>query len=329
MGHLMRMICLVAIVALLAAAPALAATSIALCAHAIVSGPQVRLGEVADIAAGGPDSDAEWAAIVVGAAPLPGNTHTIARAQVITHLRKSGADMNAVDLSGARSVAVTRAAAIVSGDELAAAGKAALEAQAPDDVTPEITCSRRPADLTVPEGTVELKAEAGNGPPGGLRTVSIAVLVDGRLQRRALVTYAVKLWADVLVAKAFTARHADLDPAAFAVERRDIALLRGLPLRSPEELAGKRASRAIPINAVVTDAQVEEPPVINRGDLVAVTVRSGAVTVTTQAVALGEARMGDAVRLRQPESKQQFEAIAAGPKRATIVLTPPMKEAKP
>lgn len=293
-----------------------------------MSGQQVRLSEVADIAADEADAHVDWAAIVVGAAPLPGKTHTIARTQIIAHLRKAGADINALRVSDAQSVAVTCAAAVISGDDLAAAGRAALEAQSPDDVMPEIICSRPPADLIVPEGTVELNAQAGNGVPGGLRTVSIAVIVDGQVRKRALVTYMVRLWADVLVAKAFTPRHADLDPADFAVERRDISLLNARPLRSLEELAGKRASRAIPINAEVTGAQVEEPPVINRGDLVAVTVRSGGVTVSTQAVVLGDARMGDAVRLRQPESRQEFEAVAIGPKQAAIILALPRKESE-
>jgi flagella basal body P-ring formation protein FlgA len=52
------------------------------------------------------------------------------------------------------------------------------------------------------------------------------------------------------------------------------------------------------------------------------------VTITTQAVALANARMGDAVRLRQPESKQEFEAVAAGPKQAAIILSPPTEEAE-
>jgi flagella basal body P-ring formation protein FlgA len=321
---MMRTICLI-VITLLAATPTLAGTSIALRAEATVPGPQVTLGEIADIAAD-TDAAARLAVVVVAASPLPGKTHTVTRTQILAHLRRPGV-AEAVVLTGAQSVAVTRSAIIVSGDDLAAAGRDALAALAPEEVTPEVVCSRRPADIEAPEGAVEVRAEVGPGTLGGTRTVTVAVLVDGKPYRTALVTYSVKLWAEVVVAKQFVPRHAGLDPAAFAVERRDIALIAGHPLRSLDELANLRATRAIPINAVVTEAQVEEPPVISRGDLVAVIVRSGAITVTTQAVALADARMGEAIRLRHPESKQEFEATAAGAKQAEIIFAPPASAA--
>jgi flagella basal body P-ring formation protein FlgA len=324
----MRAIYLLAAVMLMAAAPAWGATKVTLRAQATVSGAQVTLGEIADIAADKPEAAAKLAAIIIAPSPLPGGTYAISRTQVLAHVRQAGIAPDAVTLAGAPSVAVTRAATTISGDDLAAAGRDALAALAPPDVTPEIICARRPADLSVPQGAIELKAEIGPGSLGGTRTVGIAVLVDGQVLKRALVTYTVRLSADVLVAKRFVARHASLDPTAFAVERRDVALIAGRALRSVAEIAGLRAASAIPVNAVVTDAMVEEVPVINRGDLVAVTVRSGGITISTQAIALGDARTGETLRLRDPVSKQEFEATAAGPKQAEIVFPASAKGGK-
>jgi flagella basal body P-ring formation protein FlgA len=303
-----------------AVSAAAAATTIVLRARATVSEPQVRLGEVAEITAADHDLATRLGAIVVGASPLPGKVHEVSRAQVIVALRRSGFDSDALDLAGPKSASVTRSATVVTGQRLVEAGRAALAARAPEDVTPEIICARAPSDIVVPEGNVELRISVPPGPVRGSRTVNIALLVEGRVQRRALVTYDVKLWAEVVVARRFLPRHAALDPAAFSVERRDVALVNGRPLRSIEELAGRRAARAIPANTIIAEATVEQPPVINRGEIVLVSVRAGAVTVTTQAVALADARVGESLRLRQPSARQEFEATAVGPKQARIVL---------
>jgi flagella basal body P-ring formation protein FlgA len=70
--------------------------------------------------------------------------------------------------------------------------------------------------------------------------------------------------------------------------------------------------RTQPAGAVVTAAALEAPEVVRRGELVTVTSGSGPISVKSEGVALGPARLGQRLRVRTA-SGRVIEGTADGP----------------
>jgi flagella basal body P-ring formation protein FlgA len=72
------------------------------------------------------------------------------------------------------------------------------------------------------------------------------------------------------------------------------------------------ARRPIAANTVLSASLVEMPLQVRRGDRIVVTARSGGVAVQITAEALGTARQGERVRVRNLQSGQVIDAVVTG-----------------
>jgi flagella basal body P-ring formation protein FlgA len=123
-------------------------------------------------------------------------------------------------------------------------------------------------------------------------------------------------------------RHEVLGESDVAVEVRELTGLRGQPLRTREELSGRRASRPAPAGSIVAADWMEPAPEVRRGELVTVVARVGGIWASTQATALAEGRTGDTIAVRKlaaagaPRIESEFLARVCGPGRAEVVLSP-------
>jgi len=87
-----------------------------------------------------------------------------------------------------------------------------------------------------------------------------------------------------------------------------------------DAVLGRVTKKPIHAGEPIPLAILATPPVIRRGDAIKVEVRSGAARLVFDAVAQTEARDGEIVELRNPESGRTFRARAAESGRAVIVV---------
>lgn len=92
------------------------------------------------------------------------------------------------------------------------------------------------------------------------------------------------------------------------------------PHIDPAEALGQRLRRTIDAGERLTDATVEPPIVVERGDIVIVHVVSGAVVIKRESRALESARAGQRIRLEPLAPGAPFQATVEGPGRAVIML---------
>lgn len=81
----------------------------------------------------------------------------------------------------------------------------------------------------------------------------------------------------------------------------------------PDDVVGLRARRTIPAAGVIPLDAIEQPPAIKRGELVTVVAMLPGVEIRSSGVALGDARPGEAVRIRHSTSSKVFQARADTP----------------
>lgn len=110
---------------------------------------------------------------------------------------------------------------------------------------------------------------------------------------------------------------ADLDPRPFdALRERDAIVLPAASADAPE----LDFARLVPAGRLLVWRDVVRRPLVRRGQPVDVVASDGALVVSLRAVALHDAARGDAVRVRNPESRKEFTATVVAESRATVRL---------
>jgi len=132
------------------------------------------------------------------------------------------------------------------------------------------------------------------------------------------VWFALKAYQRVWVATRSKAAHQLLEQGDLALEERDVAPLGATPLSGDAQVTGWRARRALAVNRVVLRDALEAVPPITRGADVEVLVHYGAVHIQTRAVALQDGRLGDQVRVQNPNSLAIFIARVVGDQRVWV-----------
>jgi flagella basal body P-ring formation protein FlgA len=293
------LLCALSVVA--GARPAVARGSVHVPAHAEVRASVVRLGEVARIAGFDRETAGRLAAIDLGPSPLVGTGRLLPRAYLTTALREGGLPGGA-SLKLPERLEVTRRAEVLSGKALTETIERKLRMALGDTV--EIATLRVPAvpDIKVPAGSeVDVTVNVGDAADGAA-TAEILIRDGGALVRSQKL--AVKVDAVVEVWTMVEER-----PRGHVVTAEDLQRVR-VPrsrmavdaIRSPAEVDGGTLKRAVGPGEQLTRRYVEMPPIVSRGDRVTMVARSGGIRITAVGEALGSARQGEPVRVRNIDS---------------------------
>ncbi|MEM9252273.1 MAG: flagellar basal body P-ring formation chaperone FlgA [Planctomycetota bacterium] len=99
------------------------------------------------------------------------------------------------------------------------------------------------------------------------------------------------------------------------------------PLMDPTAAVGLKLRSPVAAGKALYAEHLKALPVIRRGELVNVRVVAGGLVVRSTGVAMHNAAVGEAVRVRRAGSRETFEAVAVGFQEATIRLEEPASPA--
>jgi flagella basal body P-ring formation protein FlgA len=111
----------------------------------------------------------------------------------------------------------------------------------------------------------------------------------------------------VLVAKREIKRGESLNPDCFEMSERNITVFRYNPILCNEGLQNRIASRTIPPGTIIHQNLTSVKPVINKGDMISVITRCGAVMVSLQVRAREDGAIGDRIFVENPDTHQIFQ----------------------
>jgi len=291
------------------------AVTLTLPPRATIETDEMLLGKIAVITDAG-DDEQRLSQVVLGAAPIPGQSRTLTQEMIRVRLRQFGFNPDTITFDCPPSVLVTRLTTAVKGELMVEVAREwLLERLAPAaDEKLELTPMRTPTDAQAPTGVLTWECAPAGMDVGSLRHVMLTMLVDGHPISRSVLSFRLSRFAEVLVVHKAIARGGMLSEDAVAKEWCDITTVTGTPLRDVAELTGKRAINSLALNAVLTQANTEPVPLVMRNDTVHVQAKCGAILVTAVAVALEDGREGATIRVRNPDSREEYSArvIAAG-----------------
>jgi flagella basal body P-ring formation protein FlgA len=287
-----------------------------------VRGPEIRLGEIAEVQGGDADMAERLRAVEVGRAPLPGLSRTLDPAYLKARLRLAGVDLASLVLDFPRIVSIATASQQVTGTVLLEAVREQLLATRPDEAESLSIQSSgaTPGAVTLPAGSLELKVRTR---PGAVLLGSISATVDawvdGALVRSISVPVRVSQQAEVLVAARPIGRAVPIGPEDVRVERRELSTGQEA-LRDPGAVLGRQAVRNIVAGEPILAALVSQPPLVRRGDMVVLTAEARGIRAMTQGEAKEDGKAGQVVRVRNLTSNREIYGTVDGERSVRVAF---------
>jgi len=279
---------------------------VSLQAESTVRGPEIRLGEVADIQGRDTVLAERLRRIEIGRAPLPGLTRTLDLNYLKARLRLQQVDLETLVFDVPSAVTVTTASQRVSGTDLVTTVRQSiLSAREAEASSLSIGVTTVPPDLTLPAGALELKVK---GRPAreliGSSSVPVEAWVDGILVRTVSIPVRVSALYAVLVAARPIGRQELLVTDAVRVERREVNAGQE-PLREIGAIQGWRAVRPIVPGEPILATMLELPPLVRRGEIVLLTIEGKGLRAVAQGEAREEGKAGQVIRVRNLASGRE------------------------
>ncbi len=175
------------------------------------------------------------------------------------------------------------------------------------------------SDVTLRVDAVEIDEARGR------MTASVRVTQDGASET---VRARLDALVQVPVLARPIARGAVIDAADVVMADRPASDVRATAIADAAALIGHAARRALPAGQPVRASDLERPAAIARGQTLSVEWRSGPLRLTVQGQALGDAAVGESVRIVNVASHRTIEATVIAPGRA-VVAAPPAFAARP
>ena len=281
-------------------------TRINIAAKVEIEEENILLGRIAEIEGGDPTLVQKLSDIVVGKAPLAGNSRDLNERIIKLRLKQNGFDPSDLQLQVPSRVVVTRSFIEIEREKLKTLVSEYLSKNLPTDGdNVNIKDIRVAAAVRLPTGRITYKIiPPRNRALVGKIPISIDFEVNGKLRKRVWVTATVEVFADVLVTTKPLGRYKPITEDDIEIQKLNLADLPSNVITNPDAVLGKRTKRALGARTVLRANLVEFPPLVNRGDVVVIIAESGGLKVTALGQVKKKGGLGDRIPVINFDSKK-------------------------
>jgi len=249
--------------------------------------------------------------IVISSAPLPGKIRYLNENYIRLRLKQAKIDLSQIRLEAPERIEVTRGFVEITKEDIKKVVSDYLYANIPWDRDKVKIKDIRVTDTVIlPKGKITYSVEPiKNTDFKGSVPLPLHFKVDGKFQKRILVTAGIDVLAEVVVTRRPLRRNRKITEDDIEIKLKNLAELPSNIILAGEEVLGKRAKTNIDANQVLRPDLIEFPPLVKRGDVVVVIAESGGLRIT----ALGtveerEGRKGERIKIENIDSKKSLYA---------------------
>jgi flagella basal body P-ring formation protein FlgA len=278
--------------------------------EAQVQGPQITLGDVAEIQGEPTDTVTRLRHVLLGQAPPAGVARLLSRSTLITQLKHQGLWTPELQFQGALQSRVRRASQRLDPQHLETVVRQALRRRL-SQTSPRASLGdiRGLSPVFVPLGPVEYEVTLPGRPmrPGST-SFTLTIQVAGKVAKQLRGTATVAMAQEVVSLVRPVAQGAIITPDA--VSRTQIQVTQPLRqvLTQPEDIIGKRARRSLAGHTPLSPQDVTTVAVVHRGDMVRIVLESPLLKVSTPGEALEAGKPGDTIRVKNTSSRREVRA---------------------
>lgn len=156
------------------------------------------------------------------------------------------------------------------------------------------------------------------GPPLG--RVTVRIRCDGVAPWTVFVPAQVKLFRQVVTTTRPMKRETVIGDGDVALRERDVGSLTQGYMTEVEQALGQKLVRPTVIDQVLTPVHLEQVEVVQKGDHVVITARSGTLAVRMPGEALAKGGLSEQIRVRNLNSKRVVKARVTGPGQVEVAM---------
>ncbi len=275
---------------------------------------KVRLQDIAKIT--GTDTSAIGMAgkIVVGKSPLPGKERIVRLDYLKIRLKQNRLDPDLIDMGNSGDVLVKRGFVEISTQKITRLVSNFIKNHMPwDEKEANIKKINVSSGIKLPKGKITHKIyPSKNNDYLGLTNICVAFYVNGKIYRKVWVSAYIQVFTRVLVAARPLGKYQPITGNDVNYKVMDLSNIPSNAVKHMDDVVGKRTSRVIYPQTVISEDKIENPPLIRRGDLVTITAASNGLKITATGVAKQLGRKGEMVKVVNIDSNKTIYAFVTG-----------------
>lgn len=265
-----------------------------------VAGGEIRLGEIAEIAAKEAALKERLEELVVGTAALPGSARSLSVGAITLRLRQARLPVDGIAVEApSTEVYVTTSAQSIAKERVVEAIEAWYRSSLKVESGAVLHLDVQVGEQTAPQGNVEFRPTEG-APRWGKAAVVLEMIVDGKPFRRVSATVEAAVEQDVWVAARDMLRLEHVGPEDVRMERRRLTS----PVEKLDFAKVMRTTRYVREGTVLTSREVEVVPDLLRGEMVLIVAELDGLVVRAMGESMAEARVGETVPVKNLNSGQ-------------------------
>lgn len=275
-----------------------------------IAAAEVLLGQIANIAGNDVQLNQYLQGIVIGKAPLPGDSRQFDRDHLIQRLKQHHIDLTAVQVEAPPQVNVIRSHIQIQKQEIEKIVSDFILQHTPRaNTTMRISEIQVPKSLILPKGRITYKVAAPRSRQlMGRCPISVDFSVDGRVHKKVWANAMIEVLGQVVVTRKPLGRYKPITANDIEVRTLDLANLPANVLSDPAAAIGKRTKRAIGSQMPLRADHIELPPLVKRGDLVVIIAESASMKITTRGQVKKKGRLGELIPVVNLDSKKILHA---------------------
>jgi len=278
--------------------------------EAQVQGPQITLGDVAEVQGEPADTVARMRQVLLGQAPPAGVERLLSKSTLITQLKHQRLWTQELQFQGALQLRVMRASQRLDPQHMETVVRQVLSRRLPQTTQPpSIRDIRGLSPVFVPLGPVQYEVTV----PGrhgvlGSTAFTLTIQVAGKVEKQLHGTATIAVAQEVVSLVRPVAQGETI--TADAVSRTQVQVTQPLHqmVTQPEDVIGKHARRSLAGNAPLSTQDVITVAVVHRGDMVRIVLESPLIKVSTPGEALEAGKPGDTIRVKNTSSNREVRA---------------------
>jgi flagella basal body P-ring formation protein FlgA len=270
----------------------------------------ILLANIARIEGGDPLLIQKLGGIVVGRAPLAGDSRLLEGSTIKRRLKQNGIEMAELILDIPPRITVSRNFIEVSKEKIKALVSDYIQKNLVSGSTNTSIKNIQVANsLRLPGGQITYKVTAPrNRTMVGKVPFAVNFDVNGKSYKRVWATVTIEMLADVVVTKRPLGRHKPITEDDILVIKMDLAEVPSDVITDSETVLGKRTRRAIGSKTVLRANLVEFPPLVKRGDVVVIIAETQGFKITTLGQVKKKGALGDRIPVVNFDSKKVLHA---------------------
>jgi flagella basal body P-ring formation protein FlgA len=288
--------------------------------EAAVNEENILLKDLAAFNPAGSETANRLGNLVVAAAPAPGESLNLNRQFLQYRVGPAIQASTTAATVWPESVVVQRTAQQVSAEQFEDIFKGYIRKNTPWKES-EIFFARiaTPGTITLPRGrlAIEVQEKTSQSYLGNVFLTAL-VAVNGKAIRTVSLSGEVLLQKEVLRAGRKIDRGTVITQEDLVATLEKIKELRPDFNPRPEDIVGKRATRTIQANQVLTTQMVENIPMVQKGKRVLIQADNGSIVVTALGVVQENGQQGDQVKVINVSSGKEILATVMGPGMVTV-----------